>query len=101
MAFVRLPGISNQHAEGWLHLAGSDQFIGLMSLFDRKSVSDEGLEIEFSVRKKPKEGFHISGFGPAYITYGIVTTFLLVGRIVAARPVRSRQAEIEFFFIIE
>ena len=67
---------------------------------DGKAVRDERRQVQLALIQQVDERFHVAGFGPANVTDGIVASLLLEGRVVAPGAIRARNAEIEFFAVI-
>jgi hypothetical protein len=63
-------------------------------------MRDERIQVEFPFCKQLQKAFHVPRFRPADVTDGIIASFLLVGCIVAAGSVGTRNAEVEFLFVI-
>ena len=51
-------------------------------------------------RDETQKCLHIALLGPAHVAGWIIDAFLLVGTVVATRSVRSREAELQLFFVI-
>ena len=69
--------------------------VGLVCLFDGVGGRNQRPHLDPPVGDQPQVFGHVAVFGPAHVGQRIVGAALLVGRVVAARPVRARDEEIE------
>src|SRR5580704_18739093 len=67
-----LLGIRNQHTQEWLAHPSRYQLIGTLRALNRKTVSDERLNIELPVRQELDKSLHISTFGPTHVADRII-----------------------------
>ncbi len=70
-------------------------------MFDRKAMSDERWEVQLSFGDETQKRFHVAGLSPTHMADGIIASFLLIGSVVAPGPIRTGDAEVEFFLVIE
>src|SRR5262249_28745251 len=77
-----------------------DYLVRFFRLINREPMRVERLQVELPLGKKLKKTLHVARFGPTDVPNRIVASFLLVRRIVTARPVGTRNSEIELFLVV-
>src|SRR5271166_3661661 len=98
--FIATSRVLNHDSEKRLTRLSSDQIVGAGRTLDRKTMGNEGTNINFLFGQELEKGFHVAGFGPAHVADGVVAALLFIGSIVAAGAVGARNAEVEFFFVV-
>ena len=76
-------GEHGRRAEG----VAAERLVRLGRAVDRKLELDERIERDEAVGEQPQELLHVPALGPAHVRQRIVEPALLVGRVVAPRPV--------------
>src|SRR5215469_324413 len=92
-------GISDKDPEKGLTTVTGNEVIRRLGLLHGKTVGDQGGEIEPSLREEAEECLHVSGFCPAHIPNRVIDPPLLVGCVVAARSIGTRNAQIELLLV--
>ncbi len=64
-------------------------------------MRDQRREPHRARRHEPEELLHVAALGPAHIADRIIDALLFVRGIVAARPVRAREAQLQFLLVID
>jgi hypothetical protein len=77
-----------------------NQVVSALRVLDGETVCDERADPDFLFGKELEERLHVARFGPAHVADGVVAAFLFVGAVVPAGTVRTRDAEVEFFFVV-
>src|SRR3954451_19570160 len=75
--------------------AGGEQLERPLGVREREPVGDELRRSYLALGDQRQERVHVALLGPADVADRIVDPVQLVARVVAARPVRARQAEVE------
>jgi hypothetical protein len=73
--------------------------VGLLALLDRELMADQLLQTQRAGRCFLEEVGDEPALGPAHVADRVVMPALLVGRVVAARPVGARDPELELLFV--
>ncbi len=73
--------------------------IGCASLLHRTTLLDERRDLDRPRSQQLQKGLHVALLRPAHIADGIIQTFFFVQGIVAARAVRTRKDQRQFFHV--
>ena len=76
-----------------------DDVVGPLCLLDFKDMRDQRLHIHASVLQQSDERRHVPVLGPADVAVRVIVTCLLVGRVVAARPIGAGDLELELLLV--
>ena len=99
--FRLVRGIPDQHTEIRRLCGSGDQFISSEGILNREAMCDQRLQIQTAVAEQLQKRFHIAGLSPAHVADRIISALLLERGVVTAGSIRSRNPEVDFFFVIQ
>ena len=77
-SIVGMVRIRDQYTQECLMSFACDQIVGGVRACDGEAMSNQWLQVKFTIAEKLQESFHVASFGPAHVANGIVDPLLLV-----------------------
>ena len=83
-----------------LDLVFAEALVDLDGPVERVDLGDQASDVTAPISHQIEERLHVPPLGPAYVADRVVHTLFLIDRVVPARAVRAREAQVEFLLVV-